>query len=662
MQLVISLLEIRCIFSYVGSIEVYQSAMGTERYLERLPDIHWNMHSTDVKSDIALTVDTANRQQRILGFGGAFTEASAINWHKLSPSAREEVLHLYFDTPEKGGNGFVMGRVHINSCDFSPTPYTFDDFTEDTGLDKFDENVTHDAETMIPFIRAASERISSSHSTAQRSAELKIIGSPWSPPAWMKNAITSNSGGESHEGSLMGSARPMGLNPKYSNTWARYISKFVSAYKRHGIQLWAVTAQNEPEFSAAWESCVLSPRNESMWIREHLGPVLRRDHPLLKILAYDHNKDHVVKWAEEMYNADNGATARFVDGLAVHWYAGAWFERLKKAVDLGGPSKWMIASEASNCGGVMVGSDRLEQRWARAERLAYDALGDISAGAHAWLDWNLLVDPSGGPTHVSKTSCDAHVIADPERKLQGTTLIRQPSYYYIGHISRFALQDSTVVGLTRGEGVIEPTSASTADKFLEDQLHEMQKEHRQKALGDSLFIHVAFEAPDADERGLRRVSVVVLNRGDQPVKHTLRDAVYGVETSVVWAPPRSITTYVYTHAEDEAYIRFYAAGADANLHRAFWIASCFLVVFVSGASCYWRRRLSHQPHDEAVWAPKDPECAQECVSLVATPGSAGEIYAHECINCLTTPGSAEEHWPSNSVRNAIIRSVKTQRA
>jgi len=76
----------------------------------------------------------------------------------------------------------------------------------------------------------------------------------------------------------------------------------------------------------------------------------------------------------------------------------------------------------------------------------------------------------------------------------------------------------------------------------------MQKEHRQKALGDSLFIHVAFEAPDADERGLRRVSVVVLNRGDQPVKHTLRDAVYGVQTSVVWAPPRSIT-HMYTRMQ-----------------------------------------------------------------------------------------------------------------
>ena len=91
--------------------------------------------------------------------------------------------------------------------------------------------------------------------------------------------------------------------------------------KAWGVNLFAVTVHNEPEFPAPWEACAYDPKNEADFIANHLGPVLRRDHPDVKLLIFDHNKDHAVTWASYILNKTNPASD-FVDGTAVHWYAG----------------------------------------------------------------------------------------------------------------------------------------------------------------------------------------------------------------------------------------------------------------------------------------------------------------------------------------------------
>ena len=88
-----------------------------------------------------LAVDSSKRHQSIIGFGGAFTEAAAINWRLLSAEDQAKVISLYFDGPEKGGHGYTVGRVPINSCDFSPASYTFDVVVGDVELTHFDTTV-----------------------------------------------------------------------------------------------------------------------------------------------------------------------------------------------------------------------------------------------------------------------------------------------------------------------------------------------------------------------------------------------------------------------------------------------------------------------------------------------------------------------------------------
>ena len=195
----------------------------------------------------AIIVDRSKKFQEFAGFGGAFTEATAINWRKLDAKHQEEVIKLYFSSPAEGGLGYTMGRVPINSCDFSPDSYTFDDVKGDTELKHFDTTVQHDVDNgMVPMIKAAQE------AAKKRGQRLKLLASPWTAPAWMKVPVNGVQ-------SMLISAKPNGLKAEMQRPWAKYFSKWIDAYTSHGVDVWGVTVQNEPEATAGWESMLWTP-------------------------------------------------------------------------------------------------------------------------------------------------------------------------------------------------------------------------------------------------------------------------------------------------------------------------------------------------------------------------------------------------------------------
>ena len=207
-------------------------------------------HITELSEDDlsrSLVIDTSKSFQEILGFGGAFTEASAINWRKLSAADQQKVIHLYFASAEDGGLGYTLGRVPINSCDFSPASYSFDDVDGDMELEHFDDDVQHDVDSgMLPMMLAAQALVEA------RGEKLNVFASPWSPPAWMKFEAWGSQ-------SMVASASPNGLMPSMQRPWAKYFSRFIAAYKKRGIDLWGVTVQNEPEAAVGWEACLWTP-------------------------------------------------------------------------------------------------------------------------------------------------------------------------------------------------------------------------------------------------------------------------------------------------------------------------------------------------------------------------------------------------------------------
>jgi len=401
---------------------------GTVKLLEPMPPLTMQPLS---KVKRALVIDRRTKFQEIVGFGGAFTEASALNWKRLSAEDQAEVIRLYFASPEEGGHGYTLGRVPINSCDFSPASYTFDDVKDDMELEHFDTTVQHDVTSgMIPMIQAAQDAIT------KRGAKLTLFASPWTMPAWMKEPVDGKQ-------SLTASASPNGLMPSMMRPWAKYFSKFISAYRAHGIDMWGVTVQNEPEAAVGWEACLWTPEYQAQFVKDHLGPVLQEEQPGVKIIGFDHNKDHVHVWAKGLY-ADPEAKKWFA-GIGIHWYGGLNVHNLNATHNLA-PDKFILGTEACNCGGVVLRTPDSAAWWSRAESLALDILEDLRFWAVGWTDWNLVLSTAGGPNHLQNL-CDANIIVDPKETRGLGKLIMQASYYYMGHFSRFIPAGSRRVAL-----------------------------------------------------------------------------------------------------------------------------------------------------------------------------------------------------------------------
>uniref|UniRef100_K3X2W3 Uncharacterized protein n=1 Tax=Globisporangium ultimum (strain ATCC 200006 / CBS 805.95 / DAOM BR144) TaxID=431595 RepID=K3X2W3_GLOUD len=148
---------------------------GETKMMEPITGLKWKKRAESTSSTSFIAVDASTKFQEMLGFGGAFTEAAALQFAKLSPEKQEEVLKLYFD--KEDGAAYEFGRVPMGSCDFSVGSYSFDDVANDTTMSHFDNNVEHDTKLLIPFIQRALEK----------NPKLKMFLAPWSPPAWMKH-------------------------------------------------------------------------------------------------------------------------------------------------------------------------------------------------------------------------------------------------------------------------------------------------------------------------------------------------------------------------------------------------------------------------------------------------------------------------------------------
>jgi len=261
----------------------------------------------------------------ILGFGGAFTEASALNFERLSKEGQETALDLLFG---KDGLGYSIGRFPINSCDFSVDSYTFDDVEDDFELKHFDVGVHHDVESgMVDMALRAASKLKEEWPN-DGDGSMFLYASPWSPPAWMKKPTWEDDKGASHAAKMTYSAPNTCLregtksDSRYAAAWALYFSKFLTAYANLGLPLDAVTVQNEPEFAAPWEACSYDKEHQAEFVANHLGPILEKNHPETKILIFDHNKDHMLDWTDYILSSP---AQKYVAGTAYHWYAGGGF-------------------------------------------------------------------------------------------------------------------------------------------------------------------------------------------------------------------------------------------------------------------------------------------------------------------------------------------------
>ena len=344
-------------------------------------------------------VDAQRSFQTLLGFGGAFTEAAAVTWNNLPEAEREQVLRAYFDRAI--GHGYAICRVHMNSCDFSLGNYAHADEPGDTELSGF--SIERDRQALLPFIKAA-QRVAGQ--------PLKLLMSPWSPPAWMKSNGQMNEGGH--------------LLAQFARSWARCYVRFIQEYEAEGVPIWGVSVQNEPAATQRWDSCIYSAQEERDFVRDHLGPELAAaglGH--IRIIVWDHNRDLLVERASVVYS--DPEAAKYVWGAGFHWYGENHFDQVQLLHDAW-PDKQLLFTEGCQEGGPHQGS------WDLGERYAHSIINDPNRWTVGWIDWNLLLDHNGGPNHVGNF-CSAPILADS----RNDALLYQSSYYYIGHFARHIL-------------------------------------------------------------------------------------------------------------------------------------------------------------------------------------------------------------------------------
>ena len=321
-------------------------------------------------------IDTNKVFQTLEGFGGAFTEAAAVTWQKLSPARQQEVLRDYFDPQQ--GHGYTLCRVHMNSCDFALGNYAHLDTPGDVDLASF--SIDRDRQALLPFIKAAQQ-------VAQQ--PIKLLASPWSPPAWMKSNGQMNQGGH--------------LLTEFRQAWARCYVRFIQEYASEGVPIWAVSVQNEPAARQTWDSCIYSAEEERDFVRDFLGPELAQaglGH--IKIVIWDHNRDHLAERASVVYS--DPQAAKYVWGAGFHWYGEPHFEQVQLTHDAW-PDKQLLFTEGCQEGGPHAGS------WDLGERYAHNIINDLNRWTVGWIDWNLVLDETGGPNHVGNL-CSAPLLID----------------------------------------------------------------------------------------------------------------------------------------------------------------------------------------------------------------------------------------------------------
>jgi len=474
------------------AVQVYRTAKDTGERLSRAADV--KLEQDFDFSGPVVEVDPAVTDQDIIGFGGALTDAAASLFSKVSPELQEEVLEKYYG---ESGLGYTIGRVHINSCDFSSGDYAFDDVPGDWSLDHFDHGLTHDKKEIIPLVKRAMRK------AEDASRKLRVLASPWSPPAWMKKS-----------GKMDSSSQPC-LKDEAHGPWAEYITTWISDMKAAGVPIWALTVQNEPTNNAAWEACMLSAEEEADFIVQHLGPKMRARHGEVVVFAFDDQKDRLADYVTQVMSRPD--ITKYVDGIAFHWYTGDWFQW----VDLM-HKKWpkmkMLASEATYERRMWEeGRTEAYPDWRFGEGYAHDIIGDFSAGAMGWVDWNIVLDKHGGPNHVGNV-CDAAIILDPETQ----QLHVHPQYYYIGHFSKFILP-----GSKRVSSVVKSAKSKYNPGAPPGPYGTCTGEHGLET--------TAARRPDG------QLVVVVLNCAAEGIELKLRLGERAVRAT---APARSITTFV----------------------------------------------------------------------------------------------------------------------
>lgn len=364
-------------------------------------------------------LDPSTLYQEIDGFGVGITGSTCYNLLMMTSEDRAEFLKETFD-PDQFGFSYV--RVSIGCSDFSMSDYTCCD-TE--GIENF-ALTDEEYDLVIPILQEI----------LAINPDLKIMGSPWTAPVWMKvsgldslEPYTDFAGGY--------------LNPAYYDDYATYFVKWIQAFKAEGIDIYSITPQNEPLSTSNSSAMYMGWEQQRDFIAGYLGPQFVANGITTKIYVYDHNYDYEEISSELNYPTNIYADAdasQYVAGAAFHNYGGDASELLN--VQAAYPGKELVFSEAS-IGTWNDGRDLTERLMDDMEEIALTTVQNYCRGV---IVWNLMLDSDGSP--YLEGGCSTCYGAVDISNTDYKTITRNSHYYIIAHMASVIKPDAVRIGTT----------------------------------------------------------------------------------------------------------------------------------------------------------------------------------------------------------------------
>jgi len=358
----------------------------------------------NVKPTHTITIDTTKTYQEMEGFGYTLTGGSAMLLHKMSDKVRASIIQELFGNKENN-IGVSYLRVSIGASDLDENTWSYNDLASgesDESLERF--SLAYDTLYLVPVLKEI----------LKVNPQLKIMGSPWSAPTWMKTNNDTRGGS---------------LKEEYHQVYANYFVKYIEAMTSHGINIDAITIQNEPLHPGNNPSMLMLPEQQKEFIKNSLGPIFKENNIETKIVVYDHNADRP---DYPISILDDPEAAKYVDGSAFHLYGGS-IEALTEVHEKH-PNKNLYFTEQWV---GAPGNFSKEMEW-HTENLI---IGAPRNWCKTVLEWNLAADENQDP-HTDRGGCDRCLGAIT---IQGDKITRNPAYYIIAQASKFITPGSVRV-------------------------------------------------------------------------------------------------------------------------------------------------------------------------------------------------------------------------
>lgn len=349
-----------------------------------------------VKGTDTIIVNSATTYQVMDGFGFSLTGGSAYHINKMDPASRRQLLTELFDNT--GSNiGVSYLRVSIGASDLDFKVFSYDDMPTgqyDLTLEKF--SLDQDRKYVIPVLKEI----------LAINPNIKILGSPWSAPLWMKTTRDSIGGS---------------LRTTFYDHYAKYLVKYIQEMQKEGITIDAITVQNEPLHGGNNPSMVMYATDQALFIKNNLGPAFRAAGISTKIIIYDHNADRV---DYPLTVLGDPAAKQYIDGTAFHLYGGQ-IGNISQ-VHTQHPDKNLYYTEMW----VGAGSSNADNlKWHMRELM----VGAPRNWCRNVLEWNLAADENQDP-HTNNGGCDRCLGAVT---ITGNQVTKNIAYYIVAHASKF---------------------------------------------------------------------------------------------------------------------------------------------------------------------------------------------------------------------------------